>query len=75
LAAAVTADGRQAVSASDDNTVVRLWDLGTGEVLVTFTCDAAARCCAFCDALRLVVAGDRGGHLYFLRLEESKPKS
>jgi len=68
-----TADGRRAVSASRDNTV-KLWKLETGQVLATFTCDAAARCCAFSDALSLIVAGDAGGHLHFLRLEEPKAK-
>ena len=71
---AVTPDGRRAVSASEDNTL-KVWDLETGEVLATFTCDAAAFCCAFSDALKLIVAGDAGGHLHFLRLEEPKPKS
>ncbi len=54
---------------------MKLWDLETGEVLATFTCDAAAYCCAFSEALKLIVAGDQGGHLHFLRLEEPKPKS
>jgi len=72
-AVAVTPDGRRAVSASEDNTV-KAWDLETGAVLATFTCDAAAYCCVFSDALKLIVAGDAGGHLHFLRLEEPKPK-
>ena len=74
MAVAVTPDGQRAVSASEDNTV-KVWDLETGEVLATFTCDAAAHCCAFSDALKLIVAGDAGGHLHFLRLEEPKPKN
>jgi WD40 repeat protein len=69
---AVTGDGR-AVSASWDCTV-KLWNLETGEVLATFTCDAAANCCTLSDALNLIVAGDDGGHLHFLRLEEPKAK-
>jgi hypothetical protein len=52
-----------------------VWDLETGKILATFTCDSAARCCAFSDALKLIVAGDEGGHVHFLRLEEPKPKS
>jgi WD40 repeat protein len=71
---AVSADGGRAVSASDDHTL-KMWDLETGKVLTTFTCDADANCCAFSDALRLIVAGDDGGHVHFLRLEEPKPKS
>ena len=73
MAVAVTPDGRRAVSASYDNTV-KMWDLETGEVLATFTCDAYANCCEFSDALNLIVAGDAGGHLHFLRLEEPKAK-
>ena len=68
---AVTPDGKRAVSASEDNTL-KVWDLETGEVLATFTCDGAAHCCAFSEALKLIVAGDAGGHVHFLRLEESK---
>jgi WD40 repeat protein len=54
---------------------VKLWDLKTGEALATFTCDGSANCCVFSEALNLIVAGDDGGHLHFLRLEEPKPKS
>src|SRR5271157_5808756 len=71
---AVTPDGQRAVSASFDHTL-KLWDLETGKVLATFTCDTSALCCAYSDALNLIVAGDAGGHLHFLRLEEPKPKS
>ncbi len=70
---AVGADRQRAISASDDNTV-KLWNLETGEVLATFTCDSAAYCCAFSDTLKLIVAGDAGGHLHFLRLEEPKER-
>ena len=72
-AVAVTPDGQRAVSASWDGTV-KVWNLETGEVLATFTCDSAARCSAFSDALNLIVAGDAGGHVHFLRLEEPIPK-
>lgn len=59
-AVAVTPDGQRAVSASVDHTV-KAWNLEAGEVLATFTCDSAVRCCAFSDALKLIVAGDEGG--------------
>jgi hypothetical protein len=52
-----------------------VWDLETGEVLATFTCDGGLTCCAFSDAVKLIVAGDAGGHIYLLRLEEPKAKS
>ena len=64
---AVSADGRQAVSASYDKTL-KVWDLETGALVATFTCDAAALCCALCDARR-IVAGDRSGRVHFLSLE------
>jgi WD40 repeat protein len=72
-AVALTQDGQRAVSASWDKTV-RLSDLETGEVLATFTCDSTALRCAYSDTLKLIVAGDAGGHLHFLRLEEPKAK-
>jgi WD40 repeat protein len=68
---AVTPDGRRAVSASWDKTL-KLWDLETGVVLATFHCDAGATCCAFAGA-RTVIAGDAGGRLHFLRIEERNP--
>jgi WD40 repeat protein len=69
--AAVTPDGKRAVSASDDHTL-KLWDLETGAVLATFYCDASVGCCAFAGA-HTVIAGDAGGRLHFLRIEERDP--
>jgi WD40 repeat protein len=68
---AVTPDGRRAVSASWDNTL-KVWDLETGSLLVTFTCDAPVYCAAFADD-RTIVAGDAAGRLHFLLLEERTP--
>jgi tricorn protease-like protein len=65
---AVTLDGKQAVSASADHTL-KVWDLDTGQLIATFRCDAEADCCAFADERR-IVAGDEGGRVYFLALEE-----
>jgi WD40 repeat protein len=70
---AVTRDGQRAVSASADMTL-KVWELETGEVLATFTCDSQAFCCASSEALKLILAGDAGGHLHVLRLEAPKPK-
>jgi WD40 repeat protein len=67
MGVAVSADGRRAVSASEDRTL-KVWDLETGALVATFTCDAAARCCAFAGARR-IVAGDAGGRVHFLSLE------
>lgn len=65
---AVSADGRRAVSASSDKTL-KMWDLDTGALIVTFTCDAAVHCCAFIGDAKLI-AGDAGGRVHFLTLEE-----
>jgi WD40 repeat protein len=73
-AVAVTPDGQRAVSASEDQ-MVTVWDLGNGEVIATFTCDWPALCCAYSDALKLIVAGDAGGHVHFLHLEEPRRKA
>jgi WD40 repeat protein len=66
---AVTPDGKRAVSASWDHTL-KVWDLDTGLLIATFHCDAPARCCA-CGGERRIVAGDAGGRVYILSLEES----
>ncbi len=68
---AIGGDGRLAASASDDQTL-RVWNVEMGAIVATFTCDGAALCCAFSDALNLIIAIDAGGHLHFLRLEEGK---
>jgi WD40 repeat protein len=66
---AVTPDGKRAVSASSDKTL-KVWDLDTGLPIATFHCDTPAGCCAFVDEQR-IVAGDAGGRVYILSLEES----
>jgi WD40 repeat protein len=70
----MTPDGQRAVSASWDQTL-KVWDLETGEVIATFTFDSGARCCTYYDALKLIVAGDYGGHVNFLSLEEPKRRA
>jgi WD40 repeat protein len=65
---AVTPDGKRAVSSSNDHTL-KVWDLTTGLLVATFHCDGPALCCAFASERR-IVAGDRGGRVYFLALEE-----
>ena len=50
---AVTPDGKQAVSASSDNTL-KGWDLDSGTTLATFTCDGASYSCAFIDDHKLI---------------------
>jgi hypothetical protein len=73
-AVAVTPDGKRALSACWDNTL-KIWELETGEVVATFTCDAAANCCSFSAALELIVAGDDGGQVHVLHLEEPEPRN
>ena len=72
LGVAVSADGRRAVSASRDKTL-KAWDLDTGALIATFTCDAAVHCCAFIGDAKLI-AGDAGGRVHFLRVEQPKRK-
>ena len=64
----MTPDGKRAISASLDKTL-KMWDLETGQVIATFYCDGRAWCCAFAADGR-IVAGDQGGRVYFLALEE-----
>jgi WD40 repeat protein len=67
---ALSPDGQRAVSASWDKTL-KVWGLDTGLLIATFHCDGAARCCACVDNQR-IVAGDDGGCVYILSLEESR---
>jgi WD40 repeat protein len=67
---ALRGDLRRAISASYDKTV-KVWDMESGVALATFSCDSAACCCAFMDD-HDVIAGDAGGGVHFLRLEEAK---
>lgn len=65
----MTPDGQWAVSASLDQKL-KVWELETGACLATFSCDSSAYCCAVSDGGELILAGDGGGHLHFLRLEK-----
>jgi WD40 repeat protein len=66
-AAAVTPDGKHAVSASADRTL-RVWDLASGRTTATFTADAGVSACAVAVDGITIVAGDGLGRLHFLRL-------
>jgi WD40 repeat protein len=63
----VSGDGQRAVSASADRRL-KVWDLETGALVTTFTCEAAANCCAI-SAARTIIAGDEVGRVYLLSLE------
>jgi WD40 repeat protein len=66
---AVSPDGRRAVSGSDDRTL-KVWDLGAGVVLATFSGDSGVSCCAIAPDGRTIVTGEQSGRVHFLQLEE-----
>jgi WD40 repeat protein len=65
---AVSPDGQRAVSASDDKTL-KVWELDTGALIATFTCDDGTKSCSFIGDDK-IIAGDVGGRVLFLGLEE-----
>ncbi len=67
-AVAITPDGRRVASGSEDETL-KVWDLETGALICTFTCDGRVDCAAVAPDGRTFVAGDAAGRVYFLRLE------
>ncbi len=46
-----------------------MWDLETGALICTFNCEGRVECAAVAPDGRTFVAGDAGGRVYFLRLE------
>ncbi|MGE0473265.1 MAG: WD40 repeat domain-containing protein [Nitrospirales bacterium] len=64
----MTPDGTRAISASRDQTC-KVWDLATGQVVITFTGESPVWCCAVSpDGKTIVIWGIfRAGT--FLRLE------
>jgi len=64
----VTPDSRFAISGSGDKTL-KVWDLGTGEVIASFSDDDSLYACAVAPDGKTVVAGGGSGRVYFLRLE------
>ncbi|MEG4228637.1 hypothetical protein QUA35_21470, partial [Microcoleus sp. N9_B2] len=65
---AVTADGKRAISGSSDKTI-KVWDLWSGKVIASFTADSPIACCAIAPDGVTIVAGDKSGRVYCLRLE------
>ena len=71
--ASLSRNGRRAASASNDRTL-KVWDVETGEAIAIFTSDSTLYCCSFTTDDHLV-AGDAGGQVHFLHLEEPKSRS
>ncbi|HUU69448.1 MAG TPA: hypothetical protein VM186_07980, partial [Planctomycetota bacterium] len=67
-AVAVTADGRCAVSGSEDK-MLKVWELATGALVASFTGDHEFECCAVAPDGCVIVAGDEFGHVHFLCIE------
>jgi WD40 repeat protein len=70
LAVAVTADGKRVISGSNDNTV-KVWNLETGEEIATFIGESDFYSCAVTPKGLTIVAGDAGGMVHFLKLENA----
>ena len=62
------ADGKLAISASDDQTL-NLWDVASGNKVCTFTADVGITACATALDGAMIVAGDGLGRSDFLALE------
>jgi len=65
-------DGSLAVSGLPDQTL-KVWNLHTGACLATYNAEAAIRGVAVSADGLDVVAGDEGGGVHFLRLENLRP--
>jgi WD40 repeat protein len=68
-AVAITGNERYVVSASNDHTL-RVWELETGKSIARFTADSPLLSCAVSQREITIVAGDQGGGVHFLRLED-----
>ncbi|MEI3649278.1 MAG: hypothetical protein V6D39_04700 [Dolichospermum lemmermannii FEM_B0920] len=69
-AVAVTADGKRVISGSWDNTV-KVWNLETGEEIAAFSGESNFYSCAVAPDGLTIVAGDAGGMVHFLKLENA----
>jgi hypothetical protein len=59
-----------AMAEAQHRQALKVWDLESGRVIVTFTCDAAVHC-VFAGA-QTITAGDAGGRVHFLSLQEGQ---
>jgi WD40 repeat protein len=69
-AVVVTADGNRLISGSDDKTV-KVWNLETGEEIATFSGEGSIFSCAVTPNGLTIIAGDAGGIVHFLKLENA----
>ena len=67
-----TLDGRCAVSGSIDNSL-RVWDLESGDEIALISGVGRISCCAVTPDGRQIVAGDEGGQVHILELENFAP--
>jgi WD40 repeat protein len=64
---ALSANGRLAASASDDQTL-KVWDVTSGRCIATLFVGASVKCCALSADAKTIVAGDTRGGVHFLEL-------
>ena len=60
------ADSHHIVSASSDKTL-KVWDLETGRLVATYTCDASVECCVISRG-DIVIGGSDDGAVHILQL-------
>ena len=65
---AVSSDGKLAVSVSRDRTL-KVWELNTGRILANFRAEEELVACAVAANNLNLLAAERSGRLYFLRIE------
>jgi WD40 repeat protein len=66
-AVAITPDGKRMIFGSYDT--LKVWNLATGNIIASFTGESPIASCAIAPDGLTIVAGDRLGRIYFLRLE------
>ena len=66
----VSSDGQRVISGSRDNTM-KVWDLESGMIIAEFYAEGAIYAISETGTSNSIIAGDSGGRIYFLRLEET----